>query len=59
MSALPSNVTVLFSVSVNSVCACGVCVRCVCACAFACMHLFYSLFVGRYKIEESNGEMPP
>lgn len=36
-----------------------VCVRCVCACAFACMHLFYSLFVGRYKIEESNGEMPP
>lgn len=54
MSNLPSNVTVLFSVSVNSVCACGVRV-----CAFACMHLFYSLFVGRYKIEESNGEMSP
>ena len=66
MSDLPSNATVLFNVSINSVCACGagvravrVCVRCVCACARAHMHLFYSLFVGRYKMEESNGEILP
>lgn len=34
MSDLPSNVTVLFSVSINSVCACGVgvCAVCVCMC---------------------------
>lgn len=44
---------------VQCFCKLCVCVRCVCVCAFACMHLFYSLFVGRYKIEESNGEMSP
>lgn len=34
MSDLPSNATVLFNVSINSVCACGagVCAVCVCMC---------------------------